>query len=168
MIGNAGDAEVKGFEVDLHAYPAENLHVGVGVGYNHARFSGQQPVQGLLENQTEPGDRLPGVPDWSTVVTADYSVPLSGMEWRMGADWSYNSNRTIGLRPEVGNFRVLDGFHQVNLRTGLTTDRWEAWLRVDNLTDRQPPISGRIIDDTPFRYATLRPRTFSFSVAFRY
>lgn len=168
LIGNAGDAKVKGFEVDLQAYPAENFHIGVGIGYNHARFSGRQPVQGLLENQTEPGDRLPGVPDWSTVVAADYTVPLSGMEWQTGADWSYNSDRTVGLRPAAGNFRVLNGFHQVNLRTGLTTDRWEAWLRVDNLMDGQPAISGRIIDDTPFRYSTLRPRTFSLSVSFRY
>lgn len=168
LIGNAGDAKVKGFEIDLQSYLTDRLHVGVGIGYNHARFSGSQPVQGLLENQTEPGDRLPGVPDWSTVVAADYSVPVAQMEWRTGADWSYNSHRTIGLRPAAGNFRELSAFHQVNLRTGLTTERWEAWLRVDNLTDRQPAISGRIIDDTPFRYATLRPRTYSLTLSYRY
>ena len=77
LIGNAGDAEVLGFELELQALLSEHWEISAGVGYSKAEFTGKQPVQGLLANQTRDGDRLPGVPEWSTTLFAQYTTALT-------------------------------------------------------------------------------------------
>jgi len=174
LIGNAGDAKVTGFELELQALPFEGLMVSAGVGYNHARFDGPQPVQGLLRNQTMDGDRLEGVPDWSTSLFVQYTRPLNtdwlggGVNAVVNSDWSYRSSKTTGFRPEAGNFRELDNYHVVNLRGGLVAEKWDLWLGVKNLFDVLPEISGRVVDNDPFKFATVQPRTFEISLGYHY
>ncbi len=174
LLGNAGDAKVVGFELELQALLTERLEVSAGVGYNHARFDGPQPIQGLIRNQTLDGDRLEGVPDWSTSLFMQYTQPLAGT-WFGGntdavvnGDWSYRSSKTTGFRPAAGNFRELDGYHQLNLRAGIVTEKWDAWLRVNNVFNDLPEVSGRIVDNDPFKYATLQPRTIGVSLGYHF
>ena len=173
LIGNAGDAEVYGLELELQALVTDHLEVSAGLGYNHSRFDGSQPVQGQLTNQTADGDRIPGVPDWSISMLAQYTHHLSGQLLNnanaiLSADWAYRSSKTTGLRPTTVEFRRLDDYHQVNLRAGITTEKWDVWLRVNNLFDVLPEISGRVVDFEPFKFATLQPRTISLSFGYRY
>ena len=171
LIGNAGDAEVYGFELELQALLADRWEVTSGIGYNHSRFDGPQPLQGQLANQTADGDRIPGVPDWSLSALTQYTYPLSGLflghaDAVFSADWAYRSSKTTGLRPAAGNFRTLDNYHQINLRAGIVAEKWDIWLRVNNLLDELPEISGRIVDFEPFKFATVQPRTVSVTVGY--
>ncbi|MDB5364192.1 MAG: hypothetical protein JWM77_119 [Rhodospirillales bacterium] len=169
LIGNAGDVGVTGAELELQAKPWTNFEMSAGIGFNHARFAGAQPVQGLLENQTRSGDRLPGVPDWSTTLFAQYTLPLqNGARLLFNGDWAYRSGQTTGFRPDAGNFRDLAGYHVVNLRTGFSKGGLEVFLKLNNVFDARPEISGRIVSNEPFQYATLQPRTISISAAYHF
>jgi outer membrane receptor protein involved in Fe transport len=128
----------------------------------------------LLRNQTLDGDRLEGVPDWSTSLFAQYTRPLNStwfgghVDAIVNGDWSYRSSKTTGFRPAAGNFRTLDDYHHVNLRAGLVSDKWDVWLRINNVFDVLPEISGRIVDNDPFKFATLQPRTIGVSFGYHY
>lgn len=169
VVGNAGDAEVTGFEMDLQAVPLVGLELGLGIGYSRARFAGTQPRQALLQNQTEDGDRLPGVPDWSTTLYGKYTRPLMrNLEGFVGGDWSYHSSKTTGLRPEAGDFKKLPGYHQANLYAGVSSEHWRLMLSVDNVFDALPELSGRIVLSDPFQFASLQPRTIGLTVQYNY
>lgn len=173
IIGNAGDASIPGFELEIQALVTDNFEVGAAVGYTHGRFDGTQPVQGLFVNQTADGDRFPDVPDWSPSMWAQYTYPLSGnflngFDLIVSGDWSYRSRKTVGLRPTAGNFRELDDYHLANIRAGLTSEHWDLWLRVNNLFDVLPELSGRLIDSEPYRFTSLQPRTVGLTVTYRY
>ncbi len=173
IIGNAGDATVPGFELELQALLFEGFEVSAAVGYTHGRFDGTQPRQGLLLNQTEDGDRFPGVPDWTPSLSAQYTRPMSGgflngFDAVIAGDWSYRSSKTTGLRVAAGDFKKLDDYYLLNVRAGLTSEHWDVWLRVNNLTDALPELSGRIVDSEPYRFTSLRPRTYGVTVTYRY
>lgn len=168
LIGNAGDAVSSGAEARVSARVAEGWTVDVASAYNRARFTGPQPAQGLLVNQTESGDRLPGVPDWTGVVSLDHAQPWSTWTVQEGIDWSYTGDRVIGFRPEAGNFRSLPAISSFNARIGLTNEKYAVWLRGYNLSNNLDPVTGRIELNTPFRYSTLRPRTLELSLQVRF
>lgn len=162
LIGNAGNAAVKGFELEANLSPARGLNLSGGVGYTDARFKGAQPVQGLPENQTRDGGRLPGVPRWSTTANLSYTTPISAeTDLVLSGDWSYRSGQTTGFIPGVRNFRRLPGYHVVNARATVKFDQWDIGVEASNLFDVMPMISGRVVPDEPFQYATIQPRTFS-------
>lgn len=168
LIGNAGDAEVLGFELELQALLAEHWEVSAGIGYSDAEFTGNQPVQGLLLNQTRDGDRLVGVPEWSTTLFVQYTNALNdSMDLVINGDWAYRSDTTTGIRPEAGNFRVLDSYHQVNLRAGVEMENWKVMLEVANLFNEQAEVAGRIVDFEPFQFATIPPRTVGLTVSYQ-
>jgi outer membrane receptor protein involved in Fe transport len=162
LIGNAGDARVKGFELELQAEPIPGLTFSGGVGYSDARFHGAQPVQALADNQTVAGRRLPNVPRWTTTLFAQYKVPVSDtLRGFVNGDWAYRSDQTTGYDPSRPNFRLLGGYHVVTLRTGVENDRWSLMIEAKNLFDVMPEISGRVVPSEPFQYATIRPRTIA-------
>lgn len=169
LIGNAGDAEVLGFELELQALLSDNWEVSAGIGYTEAEFSGDQPVQGQLSNQTRDGDRLPGVPEWSGTLFVQYTQPLdNGMDLIVNSDWAYRSDSTTGIRPEAGNFRKLDSYHQFNLRAGVQMENWKIMLEVNNLFDEQAEVAGRVVDFEPFQFATIPPRTVGITVNYQF
>ena len=162
LIGNAGNARVKGFEAELQAEPVPGLTFSGGVGYSDARFRGPQPVQALPDNQTVAGRRLPNVPRWTTTLFAQYKVPVSDtLRGFVNGDWAYRSDQTTGYDPTRPNFRVLDGYHVVSLRAGVENDGWSLMVEAKNLFDVMPEISGRVVPAEPFQYATIRPRTIA-------
>lgn len=169
LIGNAGDAEVLGFELELQALLSEHWEISAGIGYSEAEFTGKQPIQGLLSNQTRDGDRLPGVPEWSTTLFVQYIAPINdGLDLIINGDWAYRSDSTTGVRPEAGNFRMLGSYHQMNLRAGVEMGQWKVMLEVANLFDEQAEVAGRVVDFEPFQFATIPPRTIGLTVNYQF
>ncbi|QIB67062.1 TonB-dependent receptor [Kineobactrum salinum] len=169
LIGNGGDATVTGFELELQARPLDNLEVSGGVGYADATFSGTQPEQALPQNQPRDGERLPGVPKWSTTLFAQYTLPMSnGANALVNADWAYRSDSTTGLNPGASNYRKLDDYHQLNFRAGVEWTRWKIMLAVNNVLDDRPEVAGRVYDLEPYQFSTVPPRTIGVTVDYRY
>ena len=65
---NAGDAESKGFEVELTAAPRDNLVINFGAGYTNAKITDAGGVAGVSA-----GDKIQGVPDWTLNGSLEYS-----------------------------------------------------------------------------------------------
>jgi iron complex outermembrane recepter protein len=82
---NAGAAESKGGELEVHARPLQPLEFSLGVGYQDAKIteSSESSPQAV-------GSPVYQVPDWTGNASAAYTTQLS-TDWKMvsGADYSY-------------------------------------------------------------------------------
>ena len=119
---NAGAAEIKGAEFEVHARPTPNLDLSAGVGYQRARITA--PSQALPALKV--GDRVYQVPDWTGNASATYTVPLaSGRSVAGTLGYSYTgdsvsaNNGTLNprLRPSYSIFdaRFAYGFGDYEL-----------------------------------------------------
>ncbi|HWT52211.1 MAG TPA: TonB-dependent receptor [Caulobacter sp.] len=148
-IRNAGNAKIKGVEVEAVAVPMDGLTINASAGYLHARYtdvlagvlavSGPNPFQA----GTFVGAPLPKTPKWKLNVSPRYEVKLgNGGSVTAIADWTYtssiwnNAQRTYLLkRPAV----------QVVNASVAYADPGGAWTLTvggTNLTDKRYLTTG--------------------------
>ena len=153
FITNAGQADIKGLELELFANPTDAVTLNFGLSYTDAEAGseGQFDIPGQ-----DPGDRLPEVPKWVVTAGAQYTYPiLSGMSGYIRGDVSYRSEIFQDFAQSAALRRpsyVLAG-----ARIGVETDRWDAALFGDNLLDEYIVYT---LDNTGVEARPGRPRTW--------
>ena len=162
---NAGEAEVKGLELDAQWQINEHWFVGVNYAYLDAEFTdfpfsstsatdavrfGSCPrLFDTLANARVchinlKGKKLERAPEHSIVALARWSTPLndllggSNVRFFVEGDVSAQGERYI----DIWNRNKLDDFVLGNLRLGVTSDKWDALLYVDNIADDDTVLSG--------------------------
>ena len=166
---NAGEAESKGFEVELNAAITDGLTASLGVGYTDAEITDTGGVAGVSK-----GDSIQGVPDWTVNGSVEYLFPFFG-DWdgmvRADANYygdSYSSNN----ESSSANQRLRESWSAVNLRAGMLSEQYELVLYVDNATDERANLadSRSIAAETPGRQrlVTNRPRTIGLEARMRF
>ena len=160
VVANAGEAESKGFEIELEAAPAEGLYLAAGFGYTDAEITkGNNPISGL-----DKGDRVNQVPEVTFNATAEYTFPLfrtwegyvRGDFAHYGDSLSANNNATMP--------RVRPSFEILNLRLGVfQAGDWDISLFMKNATNEHANLSDNrsIAAEKPGRprIVTNRPRS---------
>jgi outer membrane receptor protein involved in Fe transport len=108
FITNAGAAESKGAELEVHARPVSRLDLSMGLGYQDAKITdqGASPLPA--------GSPVLQVPDWTGNGAASYTTPLTP-DWDLvsGADYSYVGRSFSGNNDpteprERGAYRLID------------------------------------------------------------
>jgi iron complex outermembrane recepter protein len=80
VVANASTAEMKGFEVELQAYPADGLTIRANVGYLDAAYDEFQFYDALLQAEVDYSDLdFRRAPEWTGNLDATY-------EWDVGAN----------------------------------------------------------------------------------
>lgn len=146
---NQGDAETKGFEIDIQAAPTENLTLQLGYSYTDAKFtSGCDDFQytlntgGLIYNPalgTVPecditGNRLPlgsphilnGSANWESDAVESGDIKLI-----LNANFSYESSKYV----QVHNLDETGDTLLVGARAGLRGENWSISIFGRNLTN---------------------------------
>jgi iron complex outermembrane receptor protein len=135
---NGGKAEMKGFEIELHARPVEQLDLMAGVGYIDAEFTSLNPGVTVTLNTV-----FPKTPEWDLNLSAQYFVPVGdfGMLTLRG-DYAYRSQYYNDVTNTPG--LVQDGFGLINARIALedNSKTWELALFGTNLTDKHYITGG--------------------------
>ncbi len=122
------------------------------------------------------GDSLDVVP-WTMTLGAEYDFTISDNDTFVRADWEYSSHRHRPIESEDPRTEYYDpglvpnpSTNQVSLRAGMTVDKYEVNLFVDNLFDSTPQLN--LTHQDPFTQLyeaeTLRPRTIGVSLSYRY
>lgn len=166
---NAGEAESKGFEVEMMAAITDGLTATLGVGYTDAEITDDGGVAGVSE-----GDDIQGVPDWTANGSIEYMFPMGG-NWegmlRADANYygdSYSSNNESSAETQ----RLRESWSALNLRAGMINETWDIVLFVDNATDERANLadSRSIAAETPGRQrlVTNRPRTIGVEARMRF
>lgn len=166
---NAGEAESKGFEVELNAAPTDNLTLTLGVGYTDAQITDAGGVAGVSN-----GDKIQGVPDWTFTGSAEYSFDINREwqgSWRVDAN-HYGDSFSSNNESSAANQRLREAWSAVNGRLTARNEKYEVTLFADNLTDERANLadSRSIAAETPGRQrlVTNRPRTYGVEAKMRF
>jgi iron complex outermembrane receptor protein len=166
---NAGEAESKGFEVEMAAAITDGLTATVGVGYTDAEITDSGGVAGVSD-----GDQVQGVPDWTANGSLEYMFPM-GNQWdgmvRADANY-YGESFSSNNESSSENQRQRDAWSAINFRAGMINETWDLILFVDNATDERANLadSRSIAAETPGRQrlVTNRPRTMGVEARMRF
>src|SRR3546814_5627349 len=102
---NVPKSRVKGAELELSARVVEGLTVSAAATYIDAKVRHYQGIVGSVANEVglfDPirgdfsGARLPFSPKWQSSLSADYSLPLGGVNLTMGTTISSQS-KSLGV-----------------------------------------------------------------------
>ncbi|MEH6610134.1 MAG: TonB-dependent receptor [Halioglobus sp.] len=169
FTANAGEAESKGFEIELNAAITQGLTASLGVGYTDAEITDSGGTPGISD-----GDSIQGVPDWTVNGSVEYIFPFTG-DWdgMLRADGNYYGDSFSSNNESSGeNQRLREAWSAVNLRAGMLSERYEITLYVDNATDERANLadSRSIAAETPGRQrlVTNRPRTIGLEARLRF
>jgi iron complex outermembrane receptor protein len=80
LVTNAGDAEIKGFEVEATLKPSKGFVIDAALSYLDFKYVSINPLAGGPLRPTGPqlDDRPPYVPNWKWSIGAQYEIPLGG------------------------------------------------------------------------------------------
>lgn len=168
FFANIGDTRRQGVEASIAGKAFAN-RLDWFANYTHldARFLSAfaeisanhpdaDPATGLIE--VEKGDRLPGLPQNTLKIGADYALTTS---FSVGGDIVYNSSQYLrgdeaNLLPPIGGFTI------VNLRSVYRIgEHFSTYLRLQNIFDRRYSDFGVIGDATPVLPQFTDPRLMS-------
>ncbi|HTU11855.1 MAG TPA: TonB-dependent receptor [Allosphingosinicella sp.] len=137
-IQNAGNARIRGAELDVLARPTEGLTMSFGAAYNHA-----ETTNAIL---APAGTRLPITARFKGNARIRYEFPVSeGWEGHFQASGAYEGRRTRDLRAdEAAIYGAMPGYATVDLTAGLEHRDWSIELFARNLFDERG-ITGRSI-----------------------
>ena len=170
-IINAGSSRSDGFETEFEIHPTRGLALSLGASFADARLVGPQPLSSNPSMQLNAGDRLGGVPKWTSNASASYGAPLSGvLRWIGRLDYSYQSNRPSITAVQSPAYFVVGGGGLTSVHLLLeNSERWTFGLHVTNLFNNFVPLSGTALDSNLIKTVTAAPpRTFLLKLTGRF
>ena len=137
LINNVGDSKQSGLEADIRAALSDRLSVALSAGWTEAEWDSGTRVFSGDDFKDIGGDTPPVTPDFSWSLAADYVQPLAnGMNLTASAQVSHNGKYTgLRLSDPAGVTVVNPSFTLVNAQIGVSGERWELALNVENLLD---------------------------------
>ena len=165
---NSAAAKSTGFEWNFGLTPAKGLTLAFNGAYTNARLTEATPAS--VGGQS--GERLPGSPQWTTSLSAQYDHPLSAtLDGFVGGDWQYTGDRLSDFSA-IGGRQTLPAFNMVNVRAGVKSGRWTASAYVRNLTNAFAIsfVTATTLADNfgPLAANIYPPRTFGISLGVTY
>jgi iron complex outermembrane receptor protein len=158
-IVNAGSARSDGFETEFDTHPISHVDLSVGVSYSDARLVGAQPLSSDPTAQLSAGDRLGGVPAWTSNVSASYGMSVfDNLSLTGRADYTYQSSRPTVTATQSSAYFVIGASHLTSLHALLEREScWTVGLHVDNVFNGFEPISGQALDSNLIKTVTAAP-----------
>lgn len=165
FIGNAGKARVDGFELELLSQLTTQLQLGVGLGYQDAELTEDQPVLEVDTPVGKDGDPIPYVPEWTGNVALQYDFAISG-PWSgyFRGDYSYTGSSQTQFNDNGAFYNEQDAYSIVDLRAGMESGDWRVSVYLENVFDERAEVT--IVENlaVPLSIFTNRPRTAGISV----
>ncbi|MBL4800684.1 MAG: TonB-dependent receptor [Emcibacter sp.] len=177
FIANAGQARIRGIELDMTARPVENFEFSIGGAYTDAKLVQDQPgvTPGNDIEVTFPGhkgDPIPNVPEFTFNAAAQYNFAVRddiGGLARIDYSWIGKSRTEFrprgatddGFNPFTQN---IGGYSNLNARLGLETENWSANLFINNIFDTRGIVDAISSDQDPLSHLVTRPRTYGLNV----
>ncbi|MEP2652478.1 MAG: TonB-dependent receptor [Paraglaciecola sp.] len=137
---NAGESEVKGFELEAYYYPSNRLSVNAGLGYAESEFVDfTYTIAGTGIERDLSGRSFADAPKWTANLAVEYEFE-SGVFTNINA--SYQDKSTAYLDPErslgVENFDPTnDGRMLINAQAGYDFGSFLVRVDVRNLLDEE-------------------------------
>jgi outer membrane receptor protein involved in Fe transport len=162
---NAGDAHVRGGELEIQAIVVPELTVSGNVGYAHAALVSST----LIDAGFDPGTAIQDVPQWTSSASIAYRHRVTEqLALTARADSTYVGSRT----DETYSINQLPSYDLTNIRAGLDGGRWSAIFFVNNVADKRAllnNITQAAVNLPTFnRVAVSQPRTVGVDLNYRF
>lgn len=145
-VQNAGNATIKGLELEATAVPVDGLTLYLNSAFLSGKFRSLKPGSAPLRATALFGvakGKPPQLPDFAYTIGFDYRLPLNAgnadTELLFGADWFHSDDFLTSATNEF----VQDAYHRVSAFVGVAIDKkWDMRLSVKNLTDERSFSTG--------------------------
>jgi iron complex outermembrane receptor protein len=132
---NAGDAEIRGFELEANGRIGDRFTFYTGIGHLDAGYTSLSPQVANITLDTP----LPLTPSWTYAVGTEYRQPLgqTAGELRLRADFNYRDD--VSFQLEADPLEVQGGYSILNLRaTWVSPNRnFDVAVFGTNVTDEE-------------------------------
>lgn len=146
VVDNLGDAENKGFELEVTALPTPNFRLSAGVAFLDSEYTSVKP--------NDPGDALdpdsaitvfddlPNTPEWQFNASASFDIEANRGVFTPRIDLAYSDEQFNDAINSASLKR--DSYTILNVSLGYVDndDRWSGALFVTNALDEQYVIAG--------------------------
>ncbi|ARN73796.1 hypothetical protein BST96_06525 [Oceanicoccus sagamiensis] len=155
---NAGEAEIKGAEIEGTFLLSSHWIFTFGTAYTDAALAEDTPGLGSS------GDTLPGTPGFTVNMGSEYGFNLATYDAYIRADWAYVDEYYNNLKeqgPAAGDY------HQLDASFGVTIEQLDLKLFVNNVTgsDELLWIDTQVGDG---RVQRQRPRTLGINMRYNF
>ena len=173
---NVGSAVSKGFDLEGDWKLTSSFDVNLSLGYTDAAYTADAVDPNTGAELAAKGDVLDVAP-WTVSLGAQYDFTLMNHDGFVRADYEYNSRRTRPVPEEDPRTTYYDpglvpdpATNLVGMRAGMTFDKFDLALYVDNLLDSQPQLDLQHQDGSTALYeaTTFRPRTVGLSMDYKF
>ncbi len=145
-IQNAGDARIKGFEVELTAAPADGFLINASVGFTDSKYTSVLPGAQVAANPFQagvfPGADLPKTPKWKFNISPRYELAVGEGKVVLLADytrtsslWNDTERAYLLQRPSTD---MLNG--SITYKSG---NNWDITAGMTNITDERYLVTGQ-------------------------
>ncbi len=145
-IQNAGDARIKGFEVELTAAPADGFLINASVGFTDSKYTSVLPGAQVAANPFQagvfPGADLPKTPKWKFNISPRYELAVGEGKVVLLADytrtsslWNDTERAYLLQRPSTD---MLNG--SITYKSG---NNWDVTAGMTNITDERYLVTGQ-------------------------
>jgi outer membrane receptor protein involved in Fe transport len=179
--GNAGEAKVKGLELELTAHLAQYLTASLAGSWQEAYLANGASDKQYALNHTlgRTGDAIPNVPRAQADFALNYTRPImNGWNGMAAADLNFRGRENSyfassllsvpTLVPSVSTLVPesipLSPYTLVNVRLGVIKDLWSVTAFARNLTNKRAEISAINSTQDPDALLTVRPRTIGLTL----
>jgi len=150
IIGNAGQANVTGFELEASLQATDNLRLNAAVGSIDAKYDDYQGAQCVVNadgsnknsdciggRENQKGEPLERSPDLEWNLNAMWSQPLSNGMTLKAAGSVYYSDSYFVQPTQDPSYAVQDSYTKYDMRVALAgqDDKWEIGVNGRNLGD---------------------------------
>jgi iron complex outermembrane recepter protein len=147
-IQNAGDARIKGFEIEVTAAPTDAFTINGSIGYLDAKYTNVLLPARVAANPFQagvfPGGELPKTPKWKFNISPRYELRMgNGGKIIALADYTHTSSlwndteRAFLLqRPSTDILNGSIAYREPN-------DHWDITLGMTNITDTRYLVTGQ-------------------------
>ncbi|MGI9246413.1 MAG: TonB-dependent receptor, partial [Steroidobacteraceae bacterium] len=166
VAGNAGTARSRGAELTLTARPVDPLTLVGAFGYTDAKLTEDSPDLGAQN-----GDPLPGTPEYTVALAADYAFTLGGHGASAGASWRYIDDRVSGYRSGGYPQYDLPSYDVIDLRAGVDFGDAAVQIYVKNLADERGQLNASTamtLAGGPANVSIMQPRTVGITLSCKF
>lgn len=129
---NAGAAETKGAELEVHARATDDLELSTGVGYQRARITSAS----ALVPQLTVGSRVYQTPDWTANASATYTIPMGVHQILLTGSWTYTGN-SVSATVNPAEPRLRPGYSIYDARAAYILGKYQVALVGKNLSNTE-------------------------------
>ncbi len=133
VTDNVGEAEMKGFEIEIDARPTDGLSITASMGHTDFSISKlDASVIGVTKNSEQPH-----TPEYTGNIGIAYSWNLGGGEMSLRGEWIYEDSSFMNIANVPALEKPATDRYNARLSYSLPDSGWDITLFGINLTDER-------------------------------